>query len=117
MVSTQDASDNSGLSSFSCVVFCTVILFPVVLFDISATPVHIIVGYDMLLFSESCVDNGCLMFMTLLSAVCYNYRVVIWWFHSAACTKHNIYMFTLCVPNYKGGQKICDFADSYDKKI
>jgi hypothetical protein len=55
-VDTQDATVNSGLSSFKCVLCCTVILSPDVLFDISAIPGHIVVGYDMPLFSESYID-------------------------------------------------------------
>jgi hypothetical protein len=77
MVGTQGATDNIRLSSFNCVLFCTVILFPVVLFDISAIPVSIIIGYDMHLFYESYIDYGCLMFVTLMSAVCYNYKVLL----------------------------------------
>jgi hypothetical protein len=31
----------------------------------------------MHLFSESYIDYGCLMFVTLFSAVCYNYKVLL----------------------------------------
>jgi hypothetical protein len=77
MVGTQDVTDNSCVSSFSCVLVCTVFIFPVVLFDISAIPVHIILGYDMPLFSDSYIDYGCLMFVTLLCAVFYNYKELL----------------------------------------